>query len=596
MGNGVYSWDDFNVYAAPDKLSSSDKEFQSFNGGITGKGSGFYGVEDCGETGAIDSLNSDFEFYGDESMIATGFGFSKQGLQQQQQNFSGYGLLDRLSFNAQSPLVPTFFKEITELGQISNGVCEDIDKIKKGKHQPICLSSLGLLKTYGNGFKRLHGKRRTDDDITVSDARDDEDQKFSTEEIMRIAGDMFIKSCGQTVDGISMIDHPFNVCYSGLSDQERRDVELAVLLLAAAEKLGCQQYESASRLLKQCDYMSSKTGNPVQRVVYYFTEALREKIKRSSSNGLKWRPFFNLEEAIMTMNPTVLAYHRGFPFAKATQFAGVQAIVEHVAEAKKVHIIDLAIRHGMHLTILMQALAPRQHECGLELLKITAISTEENALVENTGNRLSSFAQSLGIPFVFKVVVISDMLDLKEDLFEIDAEESIAVYAAFAFRRMIVMPNRIENIMRVLRVTNPCLMVVAEIEANHNSPIFVNRFIEVLFFFSAYFDCSATCMKEDSKNREIVESVFFGEGILNMIATEGDERKVRHVKFDVWREFFVRYRIEEVELSMSSMYQVDLILKSFACGTSCTLDKNGKSLLIGWKGTPIHSISVWKFL
>ncbi|KAE8730952.1 Ubiquitin-conjugating enzyme 32 [Hibiscus syriacus] len=456
------------------------------------------------------------------NLVPSSFGLSKQD-PQQQQNFKDYGLLDGVSFNNQSPSILTCFDEITELGQINYGVCEDIDEAKKEKQQPLCLSSLGLLTNYGNGLKRNH------------------------------------EDCWRDVDGISMIHHPFNVSFSELSDRETRDVELAVLLLAAAEKIGYQQYESASRLLKQCDYMSSKP-----------------EIRFSS--GLLFHPKKFVEEF------------------KVTQFTGIQAIVENVAEAKKVHIIDLAIRHGVHWTILMQALASRQQECRLELLKITAVSTEAKAIVEGTGKRLSSFAQSLGVPFAFKAVMVSDMLDLREDHIEIDAEESIVAYASFAFRRMLVMPNRIENIMRVLRVMNPCLMVVTEIEANHNSPIFVNHFIEVLFFFSAYFDCTATCMKQDKKNREIVESVFFGEGIWNMIAAEGDERKVRHVKFDVWRAFFVWYGMEEAKLSMSSMYQVDLILKTIADGTSCSLHMNAKTLLIGWKGTPMHSISVWKFL
>ena len=99
-------------------------------------------------------------------------------------------------------------------------------------------------------------------------------------------------------------------------------------------------------------------------------------------------------------------------------------------------------------------------------------------------------------------------------------------------------------------------------------------------------------MKQNCKNREIIESMYFGEGIRNMVAAEGEE----NVKFDVWRAFFVRYGMEEAELSMSSLYQAELILKTFASGSSCTLDMNGKCLLVGWKGTPMHSISVWKFL
>ncbi|MBA0764927.1 hypothetical protein Gotri_014193 [Gossypium trilobum] len=605
MGNDVFSFGDLNVYGAPDKLSSSNNEFESSDGGNKGKAGGFYGVEDWGETGGIDSLPSDYGFYGDASMGASGFSFFKQDHQQQQQqqqqeqqSFIEYGLHNGVSFNAQSPLIQACFDEIAELGGINNGVYEDIGEAKKGKQYP-GLSSLGLLNNYGNGFKRLNGERKTDDDITVSDTQD-EDRKLSTEEVMRVAGEMFLKSCGQTIDGISGIDHPFSLSFSGFSDWERRDIELAALLLAAAEKVGYQQYESASRLLKLCDYMSSKTGNPVQRVVYYFSEALREKIERetgrSSSKSLKWKPLFNFDTDMIALNPTLLACHGAFPFGQVSQFAGIQAIVENVAEANKVHIIDLAIKNGIQWTILIQALASRQHEYRLELLKITAVATEAKDLIDGTGKRLSSFAQSLGVPFAFKVVMVSDMLDLKEDFFELDAEETIVAYAAFAFRSMLATPNRIENIMKVLRVMNPCLMVVTEVEANHNSPVFVNRFIEVLFYFSAYFDCIATCMEQDSKNREILESVFFGDGIRNMVAAEGTDRKVRNVKFDVWRAFFVRYGMEEAELSMSSKYQADLILKTFACGTCCTLDMNGKCLLVGWKGTPMHSISVWKFL
>ncbi|PPD99621.1 hypothetical protein GOBAR_DD03333 [Gossypium barbadense] len=518
MGNDVFSFVDLNVYGAPDKLSSSNNEFESFDGGNKGKAGGFYGVEDWGETGGNDSLPSDYGFYGDAPM------------------------------------------EASELGGINNGVYEDIGEAKKGKQYP-GLSSLGLLNNYGNGFKRLNGERKTDDDITVSDTQD-EDRKLSTEEVMRVAGEMFLKSCGQTIDGISGIDHPFSLSFSGFSDRETRDIELAALLLAATEKVGYQQYESASRLLKQCDYMSSKTGNPVQRVVYYFSEALREKIERetgrSSSKSLKWKPLCNYDTDDDSLEPYCIGMPWSFPF--------------------------------------WSALASRQHEYRLELLKITAVATEAKDLIDGTGKRLSSFAQSLGVPFAFKVVMVSDMLDLKEDFFELDAEETIVAYAAFAFRSMLATPNRIENIMKVLRVMNPCLMVVTEVEANHNSPIFVNRFIEVLFYFSAYFDCIATCMEQDSKNREILESVFFGDGIRNMVAAEGTDRKVRNVKFDVWRAFFVRYGMEEAELSMSSKYQADLILKTFACGTCCTLDMNGKCLLVGWKGTPMHSISVWKFL
>ncbi|GMI72116.1 RGA-like 1 [Hibiscus trionum] len=453
---------------------------------------------------------------------------------------------------------------------------------------------LGQLNNHGSGFKQLHTEKRVEefDDVTVFGSGVDE--RLSTEDVMRVAGQLFIQSSHQGMDGLYVLDCDFNLSFSGLSDEERRDVKLALLLLAAAEKVGYRQYEPASRLLKQCEFMSSKTGNQVQRVVYYFSEALREKIERETGR-VSSKPVFNFDESMMRPNPTMLAVHGELPFPQIIQFAGIQAIVENVAKAKRVHIIDLSIKSGVQWTVLMQALASR-HESPIELLKVTAVATDGKWLIEGTGKRLLSFARSLGLPFAFKIVMVSDMLDLKEDLFELDAKETVAVYAVTIFRSMLAMPNRLENIMRVIRRINPCLMVVSEVEANHNSPIFVNRFIEALFFCSAYFDCLATCMKWNHENRDIIESMYFGEGIRNTVATEGDERKSRNVKFDVWRAFFIRYGMEEAELSMSSLYQAYLVLKSFACGSFCTLDMNGKCLLVGWKGTPMHSVSVWKFL
>jgi hypothetical protein len=92
------------------------------------------------------------------------------------------------------------------------------------------------------------------------------------------------------------------------------------------------------------------------------------------------------------------------------------------------------------------------------------------------------------------------------------------------------------------------------------------------------------------------ESKIFGEGIRNVVAAKGEERKIRNVKIDVWRAFFARYGMVETELSMSSLYQASLVVQKFDCRNSCTLDMNAKSLIIGWKGTPICSLSVWKFL
>jgi hypothetical protein len=174
---------------------------------------------------------------------------------------------------------------------------------------------------------------------------------------MRLAGAKFIQSSSQSADDVSMLSHPFDSSLYGLSNEETEDVTLVEFLFASAEKVGCQQFDRASRLLNQCDHWCSNIGNPVRRVVYYFSKALREKIDRETgrilSKDLGKRQSFDFDEAMMTSDPTMLASHEELPFSQIAQFSGIQAIVESMAEARKIHIVDLAIWNGIQWTVLM---------------------------------------------------------------------------------------------------------------------------------------------------------------------------------------------------------------------------------------------------
>ncbi|EXB71071.1 hypothetical protein L484_004206 [Morus notabilis] len=464
------------------------------------------------------------------------------------------------------------------------------------KEYPFSLAAFEILKNHGNRFKRLTGRRivEANNDITTLNEVA-ADRKLSTEEILRIAGERFIQYSSQQATS-----HPFQASFSGLSYEETKNVELVELLLASAEKVENQQYESARRFLNLCGHLSSNTGNPVQRVVYYLCEALKEKIGKETGE-IAWKGkgknhrSFDVNKALVVPDAPKLAFHKGLPFSQAEKFAGIQAIVEKVGEAKKVHVIDIRIGNGVQWTALMQALVSR-HDCQLELLKITAIVTSSKHAIEETGKWLSNFASTMNIPFSFKIVMVPNMSDLKEDLFELDADETIAVYSSFTLSGMIAQPTQLESLMRVIRGLHPCVMVVTEVEANHNSPVFVNRFIEVLFFFGTFFDCVEAFMERDEPNRLIFEELYCFEAMRNIVAFEREERKIRHVKIDVWRAFFERCGMEELELSLSSTYQAKLVTNNFPFGSSCTFDMDGKCLLMGWKGSPIQSLSVWKFL
>ncbi|KAJ0979917.1 hypothetical protein J5N97_015391 [Dioscorea zingiberensis] len=421
---------------------------------------------------------------------------------------------------------------------------------------------------------------------------------LSTEEVMKIAAAHYIQLSTDREGESSILMHPMGLTYAGLSEDEIKKVELAGLLLAAAEKASNQQYDRASNFLGECMALSSSTGNTVQRVVHYFANALQERIDRETGQGssIGWKnsgvPAEDVIRGLRSNAPIKLVTHQKLPFAQLLDCTSVQTIVENVDLLTRVHVIDLSIKHGIQWTILMQALATRS--TPVEYLKISAVGSSEKAISE-TGKRLRDFAESLNLVFDFKPVIIPDIKELKEDMFEIEDDEAIAVYSAFDVNVMLVKPECLENLLRVIRRLKPCVMTVADVEANHNSPNFITRFTESLFYFSAFFDCVDSCMDEDDPYRMHLEGHDLSQGIRSIVATEGEERIVRHVGIGVWRSFFGRFGMVEVELSEWSRCQANFLVEHFNHWSSCNLGRNGKSLILKWKGTPLHFISAWRF-
>lgn len=378
---------------------------------------------------------------------------------------------------------------------------------------------------------------------------------------------------------------------SGVSEENLKDMELASNLLMAAENFSIEQFDSAEKLLNQCVLFASPCDSPLRRVVTYFTEALRERIDRESGRIDLERKIVDVEEHALMFKSVFLSCEQKLPLSQISQFTGMQAILDSVASTRKIHLIDFGIRSGSHLIILMQGLASR-NDCPVELLKITAVGTSKIWL-EKTGKTLSSFAESLKLPFLFKTV-ISQLSDLKEGFFEVEAEEMVAVFLFLKLCGILAWPNRIESFIGFVKKLNPCVIVVVEMEVNTNTPIFMDRFYEAIFLASTICELLDTCLKGDSMFRNIVEETYVREMILRTIAEEGEEKIHRFAKIDFWREFFARFDLVEAELSALSLYQANLVLKTSPCWSSATIEMYGNSLFLGWNGTPILSLSVWK--
>jgi len=552
--------------------------------------------EDMGSGGgAVDDLWPSYGFHPGSPL---GKAAPVTGVPNNQQCFQDLMAIDDANFHAISDSMQMLEMPAAALeGAPDRSVIPEISELLSPKENssPTSFSLLELASNHKLNYNHFNGER-------ISSSSDKEVKRtgneLSTEEVIRIAAAHFIQLSSPKDGDPSIQRLPFGISLSSLTVEEIKNVELASFLLAAAGKVANQQYERAGNLLRQCYMLSSTTGNPVERVVCYFSDALQERIARETGRlkAQKARGALTAEEVIKAMlqnHPLQLVCHKTLPFSQVLQFTSMQALIDNVANAKRVHMIDLSIKHGLGWTILIQALATRS-TCPVESLKISAVGLAEEIIVP-TGKRLSRFAEGLGILFEFKAVVVPDMKDLREAMFELREGEVVGICSHMDMSTMIVRPETLENVMRVIWKLKPCVMAVIDVEAKHNSPSFINRFIEALFYFSALFDCMDGAMERSDTNRMGLEGDFFSQGIMSIVATEGKERVVRHVGISVWREFFARFGLVEVDLNEYSLYQASLILKQYVNGDFCTLEMDGKSLLTGWKGTPMHFVSAWKF-
>ncbi|KAK6930269.1 Transcription factor GRAS [Dillenia turbinata] len=317
-----------------------------------------------------------------------------------------------------------------------------------------------------------------------------EGQKLSIEEVMRVAGVMYIQSCAKSAEDTFIFSDPYFCSMFELCEEDKRNVELAQLLLASTEKVGCQQFMCAQKLLGFCFLLCSSTGNSVERVVHYFSEALKEKIDKETgrftskrSSGREEHPF------CLNSNPMFTAYTlQRIPFFQVAQFAGVQEIVEQGDSSEKVHLIDLGIGSGVQWIDFMQASAANPMEITVRSATISKDT------INNIGNRLVNFANTMNIPLSFKVVLVTNIRSIRKDQFDIDTEEVVAVYAASCLSTLVAKPESMDSLIEVIKSLRPQMMIFTEVEANLNSCDFVNHFIEAFFFYSVYFDCLETCM------------------------------------------------------------------------------------------------------
>ncbi|KAL6907966.1 hypothetical protein ACP4OV_002136 [Aristida adscensionis] len=375
-------------------------------------------------------------------------------------------------------------------------------------------------------------------------------------------------------------------------------VDLHTLLIHCAQAVATGDRRSAFELLRQIKQHSSPRGDATQRLAHCFAEGLEARLAGTGSQ---------LYKSLMSKRTSVVEFLMAYKLylaaccfkAMAFKFSG-KTIFNLIFGKRKVHIVDYGVHYGFQWATLLRFLAAR--EGGPPEVRITGIDLPQPgfrpaAQIEETGRRLSNCARQLGVPFKFHGIAAKWETVCVDDL-NIERDEVLIVNSIVHFGNLmdegidIDSPSPRDVVLSNIRKMQPDAFNLVVMNGSFNSPFFVTRFREALFYYSAMFDILDATTPRDNEQRLLVERDLVGRGALNVIACEGLDRVERPETYKQWQLRNQRAGLRQLPLDPDAVNDVrDKVRTQYH--KDFVIDIDHQWLLQGWKGRVLYAMSTW---
>jgi len=368
-----------------------------------------------------------------------------------------------------------------------------------------------------------------------------------------------------------------------LVDSQENGIRLVHLLMACAEAVQESNFTLAEALVKQIGFLAVSQAGVMRKVATYFAEALARRI-------YKLCPQNSTDHSLSDI--LQIHFYETCPYLKFAHFTANQAILEAFEGKKRVHVIDFSMNQGMQWPALMQALALRPG--GPPAFRLTGIGPpahDNTDHLQEVGWKLAQLAENIHVEFEYRGFVANSLADLDASMLELRPTESVAVNSVFELHKLLSRPGAIEKVLSVVKQMKPEIVTVVEQEANHNGPIFLDRFTESLHYYSTLFDSLEGSVSTQDK---IMSEVYLGKQICNVVACEGPDRVERHETLTQWRTRLGSAGFAPVHLGSNAFKQASMLLALFAGGDGYRVEENNGCLMLGWHTRPLIATSAWR--
>ncbi|XP_049401747.1 DELLA protein GAI-like [Solanum stenotomum] len=380
---------------------------------------------------------------------------------------------------------------------------------------------------------------------------------------------------------------------TGRTVNEETSVRLVNTLMDCAEAIQENNLSLADVLISDIRRLAvSQISGAMKKVATYFTDALYHKIHRLIPQDI-------VESSYYTDQLLHMSFYESCPLLKFAHFSANQFILNTFADSKRIHVIDFSLNQGLQWPSFLQALTLRPS--GPPVFRLTGIGghsqpDETTDALQAVGRKLVQFAESMGVEFEFRGLVVHTLADLEASMLNIRPSnvEAVAVNSVFELHPLLSTPGAIEKVLHIITQIQPKIVTIAEQEANHNRSDFMNRITEAWLYYSIMFDMlenkESTQIK--SLNLKMAEQ-YLGREIYNLVACEGTKRVVRHETFGQWRVRFNSAGFNLVPLGSNTYGHANMLLALYTNGKRYRVEEKDGCLMLSWHSRSLITTSAW---
>ncbi|XP_031271042.1 DELLA protein GAIP-B-like [Pistacia vera] len=370
-----------------------------------------------------------------------------------------------------------------------------------------------------------------------------------------------------------------------LADSQENGIRLVHALMACAEAVQQNNLTIAEAFVKNIRYLAISQAGAMGKVATCFADAVAGRIYGHYPQNPIDHNFADLLE---------MHFYETCPYLKFAHFTANQAILEAFEGKKRVHVIDFSMNQGMQWPALMQALALRPG--GAPKFRLTGIgppAPDNSDHLQEVGWKLAQLAETIQVQFEYRGFVAKSLADLDASMLDLRPSEvdSVAVNSVFELHKLLARPGAIDKVLSVVKNVKPDILTVVEQEANHNGPVFFDRFTEALHYYSTMFDSLEGSVSGPEK---AMSELYLQKQIYDVVAYEGVDRVERHETLAQWRTRFGSSGFLPVHLGSNAFKQASMLLALFAGGEGYRVEENNGCLMLGWYTRPLIGTSAWK--